>query len=73
MVQSIADAVTVAGATIPRAALKGIQVASAQSGVSFQYLLAKAAQESGLDPAFARKFLNFVISEVIRHHEQFQN
>ena len=25
-----------------------------------------------LDPAFARKFLNFVISEVIRHHEQLQ-
>ena len=30
------------------------------------------AREADLDPAFARKFLNFVISEVIRHHEQFQ-
>ena len=26
-----------------------------------------------LDPEFARKFLNFVIAEVIRHHETFQS
>ena len=32
----------------------------------------RLAAEADLDPAFARKFLNFVISEVIRHHEQFQ-
>ncbi|HEY0276347.1 MAG TPA: chorismate mutase [Paenirhodobacter sp.] len=30
------------------------------------------AQEADLDPEFARKFLNFVISEVIRNHETFQ-
>lgn len=30
------------------------------------------AREADLDPDFARKFLAFVISEVIRHHEQFQ-
>ncbi|MPL67302.1 chorismate mutase [Rhodobacter sp. 140A] len=30
------------------------------------------AKEADLDPEFARKFLNFVISEVIRHHEQLQ-
>ncbi|RLL64732.1 chorismate mutase [Paenirhodobacter hankyongi] len=30
------------------------------------------AKEADLDPEFAKKFLNFVISEVIRHHEQFQ-
>lgn len=34
--------------------------------------LERLAREADLDPAFARKFLNFVISEVIRHHEQFQ-
>ncbi|WP_376877136.1 chorismate mutase [Albirhodobacter sp. R86504] len=34
--------------------------------------LERMAQEAGLDPTFAKKFLNFVISEVIRHHEQFQ-
>jgi chorismate mutase len=28
------------------------------------------AQESGLDPVFAEKFLAFVIAEVIHHHEQ---
>ncbi len=28
------------------------------------------ADESGLDPAFAEKFLNFIVAEVIRHHEQ---
>jgi hypothetical protein len=41
------ESVQVAGTSIPKSTLKGIQVASAQSGVSFQYLLAKAAQESG--------------------------
>lgn len=34
--------------------------------------LERLAREADLDPAFARKFLNFVISEVIRHHEQLQ-
>ncbi|WP_134727141.1 chorismate mutase [Paracoccus luteus] len=34
--------------------------------------LESLAHQADLDPAFARKFLNFVISEVIRHHEQFQ-
>ncbi|NNU79711.1 chorismate mutase [Halovulum dunhuangense] len=33
--------------------------------------LERLAEEADLDPAFAKKFLNFVISEVIRHHEQF--
>lgn len=27
------------------------------------------AEESGLDPVFAEKFLNFIVAEVIRHHE----
>lgn len=34
--------------------------------------LERLATEADLDPAFARKFLNFVIAEVIRHHEQHQ-
>jgi chorismate mutase len=33
--------------------------------------LEELAREADLDPAFAKKFLTFVISEVIRHHEQF--
>jgi chorismate mutase len=32
--------------------------------------LERLADEADLDPAFARKFLNFIISEVIRHHER---
>ncbi|RAG84818.1 chorismate mutase [Streptacidiphilus pinicola] len=28
------------------------------------------ATAAGVDPAFAEKFLNFIIAEVIRHHEQ---
>ena len=28
------------------------------------------AKEADLDPEFARKFLSFIISEVIRHHER---
>ena len=34
--------------------------------------LEQLAEEADLDPEFARKFLNFVISEVIRHHEILQ-
>ncbi|ABN77812.1 chorismate mutase [Cereibacter sphaeroides] len=30
------------------------------------------SKEADLDPEFARKFLNFIISEVIRHHEKLQ-
>lgn len=29
------------------------------------------AEESGLDPVFAEKFLKFIVTEVIRHHEEF--
>ena len=32
--------------------------------------LRQLAQDAQLDPDFAEKFLNFVIKEVIRHHEQ---
>jgi chorismate mutase len=28
------------------------------------------AEESQLDPAFAEKFLNFLVAEVIHHHEE---
>jgi len=28
------------------------------------------AEESRLDPAFAEKFLNFIVAEVIHHHEE---
>jgi chorismate mutase len=31
------------------------------------------AKEAGLDPVFAKKFLAFVIEEVIRHHKQHQS
>lgn len=32
--------------------------------------LRRLAEEAGLDPAFAEKFLNFIVAEVIRHHEK---
>ncbi len=32
--------------------------------------LEELARAADLDPAFARKFLNFIIQEVIRHHEE---
>ncbi|SET80703.1 chorismate mutase [Oceanicella actignis] len=34
--------------------------------------LQKLAQDADLDPEFAKKFLSFIIQEVIRHHEQMQ-
>jgi chorismate mutase len=35
--------------------------------------LRSLADEAGLDPVFAEKFLNFIIAEVIHHHEQIAN
>lgn len=35
--------------------------------------LQRLAEESGLDPAFARKFQRFIVDEVIRHHERILN
>ena len=34
--------------------------------------LDQLAQEADLDPELAKKFLTFIISEVIRHHEKLQ-
>ena len=34
--------------------------------------LERLAREADLDPEFAKKFLTFIISEVIRHHEKLQ-
>jgi chorismate mutase len=34
--------------------------------------LEKLAEESGLDPEFARKFMRFIVDEVIHHHQKFQ-
>ena len=35
--------------------------------------LRRLADEAGLDPEFAEKVLNFIISEVIRHHERIRS
>ncbi|GAA2077262.1 chorismate mutase [Streptomyces albiaxialis] len=35
--------------------------------------LRELAQDAKLDPAFAEKLLNFIIAEVIRHHESIAN
>lgn len=48
MVQPVSNLVNVAGQNVDRATLTGLQNASVKSGVSFQYLVAKAAQESSL-------------------------
>ncbi|MEM0988815.1 MAG: chorismate mutase [Pseudomonadota bacterium] len=34
--------------------------------------LERLCADSGLDPEFARKFMRFIVDEVIRHHQQFQ-
>jgi chorismate mutase len=31
------------------------------------------AKQADLDPAFAKKFLNFIIAEVIQHHQSHQD
>ena len=35
--------------------------------------LEELATQADLDPEFAKKFLNFIIQEVIRHHKEHQN
>ncbi len=35
--------------------------------------LEQLAVDADLDPEFARKFLNFIIAEVIQHHQQHQS
>ncbi|MGE4064573.1 MAG: transglycosylase SLT domain-containing protein [Rhodospirillaceae bacterium] len=50
MVQPLNDLVKIAGQAVERSTLSGLKAASAKSGVSFQYLVAKAAQESSLNP-----------------------
>ena len=35
--------------------------------------LQQLAEQSGLDPAFAKKFQRFIVDEVIRHHERIIN
>lgn len=35
--------------------------------------LTELANDANLDPEFAKKFLNFVIQEVIQHHKQRQS
>jgi len=32
--------------------------------------LERLAEDSGLDPEFAKKFMRFIVDEVIHHHEQ---
>jgi len=34
--------------------------------------LRQLAKDADLDPDFAEKFLNFIVTEVIRHHEKLQ-
>jgi len=34
--------------------------------------LERLSDESGLDPEFAKKFMRFIVDEVIHHHEEFQ-
>jgi chorismate mutase len=35
--------------------------------------LERLSEESGLDPDFAKKFMRFIVDEVIHHHQRFQN
>ncbi|MGB1154516.1 MAG: chorismate mutase [Paracoccaceae bacterium] len=35
--------------------------------------LEELAAQANLDPVFAKKFLNFIIQEVIQHHKQHQS
>ena len=55
MIDHGTDVVRIGGHQVERSTLKGIQTASAESGVSFHHLLAKAAQESGFNSSAQAK------------------
>src|SRR3954465_3241894 len=48
---------------------RGAPAAPARGGRQIARLRS-LAESARLDPAFAEKFLNFIIAEVIRHHER---
>lgn len=54
-------------------ALEGMPPADAAREERQITRLRALADESGLDPEFAEKFINFVIAEVIHHHESIAN
>jgi chorismate mutase len=54
-------------------ATRGLPPADAERERVMIKRLRALAKSAKLDPAFAEKFLNFIIAEVIRHHESIRN
>ena len=48
---------------------RSMKINLARSMQSLCLFFVVLAHDAGLDPLFAEKFLNFIIAEVIRHHE----
>ncbi len=51
-------------------AAKGMPPADLERETQQIARLRQLAEQSNLDPEFAEKFLNFIVSEVVRHHER---
>jgi chorismate mutase len=54
-------------------AVRGLPLGDPQRERVMIKRLKALAKNAKLDPAFAEKFINFVIAEVIRHHESIRN
>jgi chorismate mutase len=50
-------------------ATEGLPAADPQREAQQIARLRRLAEEAKLDPEFAEKFLNFVVAEVVRHHQ----
>ena len=58
--------------TLPLASLGAGSVHASDISAAMVQEAERRAREAELDPEFAKKFLNFIIQEVIHHHKQHQ-
>mgnify|MGYP000424416871 CR=1 FL=1 len=72
----LAETVALPGLPFDLAAVKRVQIVACGTallaGHVASYWLEQLAREADLDPDLAKKFLTFIIGEVIRHHEKLQ-
>jgi len=70
LVHLLAERFRITPAVVGLKAAKGLPPAHPAREEQQIKRLRELAVESGLDPEFAEKFLQFIVTEVVRHHER---